>query len=839
VGSVAVSPDGSLVAAEGHVWDRVTGQEISRFKKIRGGMVAVAFSADGRTLLSAQPNGATQHWDIATGQLIRENVGSDPRSGGDFFAKAEFSPDGKILALADSGGHNALLVEVATGKRLLQIKKDKAIFSVAVSHDGKILATGGLEDTIRLWEIATGKQISELKGHGYGVEYVQFSPDDRILAAVTGKDLQLWDLATSKEIRRIVDSCVGPTHSRFSPDGKTIAVAKNDIIYLWDVSTGKMVRRFIGHGSWLIPGLRFSADGKILASGGTDHTVQIWEVATGKRLGHFQGHQGAVISLAFSPDGRNLASGGDEDHTLIVWDLASCRPRHSFTTNQYGWILCIAYSPDGKIIAMGDGINGKDDREHQIRLWDATDGRVQREFFGHLAGVQSLAFSPDGKTLVSSGGDDRVRFWDPSTGKRLRQVRGPAGRTLRFAADGKTLFDAGTLTLWSADMGVKLRDFRAGENEHRRIIKAVFAEGAKLILTLEIVRESPARRPITVTQLAVWDSESGRRLRSVALSIPELEMRNEVNAFSPDGKLLAIGDFSSQPPAIGLWDTESGKLLTKLRGHTGRVASLTFSPDGKTLASGSWDTTVLLWDITRAQLIGLWQQLARESDAAAEGAKRLSSNPPGAVSLLKECMQRAADQEAPYARLISDLDNDRFQVRARATDQLKNSAAAAEFALQLALNGTLSPEARQRAQQIIDMLTARRQEEIVRLFPDLEGAKSREALQQLEAMGPTAELALRQILKWPPMARRDAKDYLPRRARRFLQQALERLEKAEIGSLPITPESVPRALSVLAQIGTPEARQALQELAKGPAEGLVTQKAKDALAQLATPARKP
>src|SRR5262249_13689135 len=250
--------------------------------------------------------------------------------------------------------------------------------------------------------------------------------------------------------------------------------------------------------------------------------------------------------------------------------------------------------------------------------------------------------------------------------------------------------------------------------------------------------------------------------------------------------------------------------------------------DGKTLASGSWDTTVLLWDVPRARLVGLWHLLAGEQESAVHAAKALAANPPGAVLLLKERLQRAAAQEAPYVRLIADLDNDRFDAREKASRELEKSATAAEFALRLAIEGGLSVEAQRRAQEILDKLTATREEQIVGLIPDLGGEKSAEALQKLEAMGRDAEPALRRILQWPPLPRGDRDKQLAHRARWSVQRALQRLKEPEGPSLPIPPQSVPRGLSVLEQIGAPEARQALQGLAKGPVESRVAGGAKDA-----------
>jgi WD40 repeat protein len=829
VGSVAFSPDGKLVAAAGtwnvSVRDAETGRELPQFKdKLRGSIVA--FSRDGRTLLTAGGPALLQRWDVATGKLLREHKqdrGDILRDRGDFFnvSVAAISPNGKILALTDHRS-NALLLDVATGKRLLQIHKDNALLSVALSPDGKTLATGGQDNVVHLWDPATGKELRQLHGHKYWVFAVCFSPDGKTLASVAREDLRLWEVATGRQIRRLPR---GGGHLSWSPDGKTIASASKDTIRLWDVERGTEVRQFRGHGSWSIPDLAFSADGKRLVSGGRDHTVMVWDVATGKPLHHFEGHQGAVISLAFAPDGRSLASGGDEDHRIIIWDLATRRPRH-ILDQQEQWVLCLAWSPDGKTLASGDGNNGTDDREAQVRLWDASSGRLVRQFFGHLNAVQSVAYAPDGKMLATSGWDARTRLWDASSGKRLCQIRGTDTRKiLHFLEGSRALLVAdyfgGEMALWGVPAGKKLRSLSPPRQEYKFTLYLVPLAGARQVASVEHSGDENAR-------VRFWEVASGRLVRSFA--VPGRRSGLSTWAVSPDGKVLAVSEDEYRSPAIEIWDVESGKLLLKLHGHDGSVASLTFSPDGKTLASGSWDTTVLLWDLGQARLVGLWHLLGGDTEEATTAARQLTAAPEGATALLERGLRLAAAAEAPYAEMIVALDSKRFSAREAAQRKLLAAGLASEFALRLTLEGDgISPEVKSRARRALEKVTEQRDADMLRLVSELNGDGAWQAFQRLQKMGDAAEPVLKRALDLPPFARQKGEQTLSPRARSLVQAALERLKEQDGLSLSLQPRRVLRALEVLKRMGTPESRQALRNLAAGPASARVTREARKAL----------
>jgi sugar lactone lactonase YvrE len=540
-----------------------------------------------------------------------------------------------------------------------------------------------------------------------------------------------------------------------------------------------------------------------------------------------------VYSLAFAPDGSALASGGAVG-AACVWRLPAGELRYRFD-GHYPAAVSLAFSPDGRTLATGDGLPyGKGWQEAQVRLWGLGDGRLVRQFTGHLNSVGALAYSPDGRRLASGGGDARARVWDPATGQRLYQIRGAEGqRSVGFSPDGKVLLvgdTGGELALWRADTGEKLRDLGAGGDRRRQVVHATFLRDGKAVVSEE--QGNPSRRK--PPGLRFWDAASGQETRSVPIrgSYPFYGNSPSGHAISPDGALAATVAYDHRDPAIQLRDTSSGEVLALLRGHSGFVTSLAFSPDGKVLASGSQDTTVLLWDVQQARLVGLWFQLAGSPAAAARAAKRLAANPAGTVPFLQERLRRAAALEAPYTRLIAELDDDRFEVRERASRRLAADAGA-EFALKVALQGDPSAELRRQVEGILGRLRAAREERIGRLIADLAGDESFQASRQLQELGEAAEPALRRALQPSPFGgRARAEEDASQRTRGRAREILDRLGEPSNASLPLNAQAVVRALAALEEIGTPEARRVLEELAGGVAEARVTRGAKGALGRL-------
>ena len=279
--------------------------------------------------------------------------------------------------------------------------------SVAFSPDGRSALSGSLQqgrndDTLKLWDVATGKELRTFLGQDSTVDSVAFSPDGR--NALSGGDtIKLWDVATGKELRTFVVHTRGFLSVAFSPDGRN-ALSGGDRLRLWDVARGREVCDFAGHTSY-VRSVAFSPDGRSALSGGDDKTLRLWDVATEKEVRVFTGHDDRVRSVAFSPDGRGALS-GSEDGTVRLWDIASGKEIHNLTghTRQ---VYSVAFSPDGRNALSGSG-------DETLKLWDVATGKeVHRTSIGHAGTptgvVASVVFSPDGRSALSGG--DGLKLW--------------------------------------------------------------------------------------------------------------------------------------------------------------------------------------------------------------------------------------------------------------------------------------------------------------------------------------------------------------------------------------------------------------------------------------------
>ena len=290
------------------------------------------------------------------------------------------------------------------------------VYSVAFSPDGKTLASASRDRTVRLWNVATHRQIGNpLTGHAGGVTSVAFSPDGKTLATGSGdRTVRLWDVATHRQIGNPIAGHTGTVFSvAFSPDGKTVASGSfHDTAQLWDVATHRRIGKPFTGGIGAVLSVAFSPDGKTLAAGTGYDTVRLWNMATHRQVGNLTGHPGPVTSAAFSPDGKTVASGA-YDTTVRLWDVATHRQIGKPLTGHTREVWSVAFSPDGKTLATGS-------EDGTVRLWDmATHRQIGGAIAGHAGGVWSVAFSPDGKTLATGSEDHTVRLWDVATHRQI------------------------------------------------------------------------------------------------------------------------------------------------------------------------------------------------------------------------------------------------------------------------------------------------------------------------------------------------------------------------------------------------------------------------------------
>ncbi len=275
--------------------------------------------------------------------------------------------------------------------------------SVVYSPDGRYLASGSGDKTIKISGVATGKQLRTLTGHSDTVSSVVYSPDGRYLASGSNdKTIKIWEVATGKQLRTLTGH-YGEVYSVvYSPDGRYLASGSWDkTIKIWDVVTGKQLRTLTGHSSPVLS-VVYSPDGRYLASGSSDKTIKIWEVATGKQLRTLTGHSGSVYSVVYSPDGRYLASGND-DKTIKIWEVATGKQLRTLTGHS-DVVRSVVYSPDGRYLASGSD-------DDTLTIWEVATGNELRTLTGHSETVFSVAYSPDGRYLASGSVDDTIKIW--------------------------------------------------------------------------------------------------------------------------------------------------------------------------------------------------------------------------------------------------------------------------------------------------------------------------------------------------------------------------------------------------------------------------------------------
>jgi DNA-binding beta-propeller fold protein YncE len=294
-----------------------------------------------------------------------------------------------------------------------------AVSSVAVTPDGKYIVSGSWDNTVRVWELATGKEVRRFTGHESSVWSVAVTPDGKyVVSGSRDKTVRLWDLATGKEVRRLT----GHDHVVWSvavtPDGKyAVSGSRDKTVRLWDLATGKEVWRLTGH-EWGVRSVAVTPDGKYVVSGSEDKTVRLWDVATGQEVRRFTGHEDDVTSVAVMPDGQYVVSGSG-DGTVRLWDLATGQEVRRFTGHQWG-VRSVAVTPDGQYVVSGS-------LDKTVRLWDLATGKEVRRFTGHEWGVTSVAVMPDGQYVVSGSDDKTVRLWELATGKGSAAVHGALG----------------------------------------------------------------------------------------------------------------------------------------------------------------------------------------------------------------------------------------------------------------------------------------------------------------------------------------------------------------------------------------------------------------------------
>jgi WD40 repeat protein len=672
------SPDGSKLASAGYdrtviVWDVATERPVRVLRGHSAEVSSAAFSKDGRALVSASWDGALKFWS-----MDRDTEPETVFTGLGQIWMMAVSPDGRFLAAGSRDGPVTLWKWGQWNRAVANITIAGSVHPLVFSPDGEVLAAGWEENrpggaVLRMYRTADGELIRTLPGHGGIIRGLAISHDGKVLASVGGDNkVHVWDFASGKPVASFDHGLGEGVSVALSPDGKKVAVGGNTRIELFELASGVRINGTSAlsamDGIW---GLAFSPDGKLLATGDNFGAVQFFETATWRQVDSFlqRGHRHQIEALAVSPDGNTLLSLGT-DRTVRRWDLSrpgqnSIRPHilppgpaysgvafspdgRTFTTFTDGWAgdleapsvwdadtgkercqlrqtaHALAFSPDGKTLGvvgtdmlfrLCDAASGEEIRllgtvglawhvafsadgkrvavasegpDSFLKVWDVENGALVQSWPG--APMWSVAFHPDGKLLATGDRGGPITLWELGNKNKVRVLSGHTGRvnSLKFTPDGRTLVSSaedGTLRLWNPQRERAREVIRLDAPPYALFCdldpsgKYAFVGGHnQVIFILRLPPDESIKEPAAVGRVSpAAPSDALQALRSERIA-PEV--------------LAAMGDGDPKRAPAGLVAVlgEAGPV------QTDAVHRVAFSPDGKLLASACWDRTIFLRD---------------------------------------------------------------------------------------------------------------------------------------------------------------------------------------------------------------------------------------------------
>jgi WD40 repeat protein len=572
VSSVAYSPDGRFVVSGSadsaiKIWDLEQGREILTLPEHEAAVRSVAYSPDGTRIASGSVDYTIKLWDAGAGEELATLTGH-----GDAVNSVAYSPGGEFL-VSGSSDRTVRIWDAETGRALWTFSgHSRLVNEVCYSPDGRIVASASRDGTVKLWDTGNGVLLRTLSGHDGEVYAVRFSPDGRfVVSGSTDGVIIMWDAIAGREVRTFTGHEGVVRTLDFSPNGRYIASASSvdSSIRIWDAFTGLQIRSF---GIAGVETLRYSPDGRYIASGSLDNAIRLWDVSTGAEILVLEGRSSWVRSVAYSPDGRHLAF-GSTDRTVRVWEAGTGREILTLAGHT-GTVRSVAFSPDDKRIISGAA-------DSTVRVWDAASGWELQILRGHGSVVRAVSCDPGGRFIVSGSSDASIKVWDAVSGEELWTFAGHTGEVnaLAYSPDGFYIASG------SSDRTVRIWDVAGGAPR-------TFRGHASAVVSVAYGHNGSRLASGSADgTIKIWDVESGDVLETISGYSSHIKSGL---AYSPNGLFLAA---AMDNHTILIADAEGGGRPRVLRGHTGEIYDLAYSPNGQRLVSASLDGTTRIWDV--------------------------------------------------------------------------------------------------------------------------------------------------------------------------------------------------------------------------------------------------